>query len=566
MPNANCGIEDSHRAPARVFRSAFGIRHSAFTLVELIISIALVLIVMLGINYVFRMTSQTISSGQQLNEQVRNNRGAQAVMYDDFSRVAPDGACLLLRSRAIAAFRNRADLANDRDYVETASALARQTATRTVDLDGDGVEETVSPATYNLRNHRVDVISFFARGSFDRQTGGKTTPSGTAAAPASEQPLLAPQSTKEAWIWYGHLRLPDNNNAFSTSTDPGAATASVNPRNFFASQWILARQAILLQHPDMSNPTVPVIKDRNGDRQIFFDASAIPATGTTGLLAPLDYSTGTNVAGFTNMYDSRLDIAGTSIADYRKRLSVRLERNPPPIPPTAPSASQRWWDFLFLTDGRRFQTNPDIVRPVTSASFAKQSPIFLQGASQFIVEYAGDFLKQNLKADDTSNNATATPTDPVGRYGDVIDVYEAGDSTDGEIDFYVQNGVRKIRWYGLPRDTNGDGVIRADQGDVVPLRDLWQTALAPTIPLIANVGAPFEKDFPVNAQPLNRDYLTLPVGTAAAQLNRDPEYTCAWGPADIVRPRMIRVTIVLDDPAGRLAEGQMLEYIFTLPQ
>jgi hypothetical protein len=30
-------------------------------------------------------------------------------------------------------------------------------------------------------------------------------------------------------------------------------------------------------------------------------------------------------------------------------------------------------------------------------------------------------------------------------------------------------------------------------------------------------------------------------------------------------PQMLRITFVLDDPTGRLAEGQVYEYVITLP-
>lgn len=133
--------------------------------------------------------------------------------------------------------------------------------------------------------------------------------------------------------------------------------------------------------------------------------------------------------------------------------------------------------------------------------------------------------------------------------------------TDGEIDFYVDAATRtkRVRWYGLPRDTTGDGRIRAVDGDVVPLYDLIATAVDPAAPIPAS--APFERAPFVTSSPqaLTTDYaqLTLP--------NANPTYTCAWGPNDTVRPKMIRVTIVLDDQAGRLAEGQVLEYVFELP-
>src|SRR6202034_3260999 len=87
----------------------------------------------------------------------------------------------------------------------------------TVDINGDGVEgdktvpgEIISPATYDPRNARIDVLSFFARNLFSRQTGNPGT-------------YVDNLSSQEAWIWYGHLWLPSNNAALPYQ--PGAGSA-----------------------------------------------------------------------------------------------------------------------------------------------------------------------------------------------------------------------------------------------------------------------------------------------------------------------------------------------------
>jgi hypothetical protein len=46
-------------------------------------------------------------------------------------------------------------------------------------------------------------------------------------------------------------------------------------------------------------------------------------------------------------------------------------------------------------------------------------------------------------------------------------------------------------------------------------------------------------------------------------------YTCVWGP-DVNTtydplPAMLRITLVMDEPAGRLAEGQTYEFVIDLP-
>jgi hypothetical protein len=45
------------------------------------------------------------------------------------------------------------------------------------------------------------------------------------------------------------------------------------------------------------------------------------------------------------------------------------------------------------------------------------------------------------------------------------------------------------------------------------------------------------------------------------------QYIVAWGPdtAGEPMPRMIRIVATVDDPAGRMASGQTMEYVIDLP-
>ena len=47
-------------------------------------------------------------------------------------------------------------------------------------------------------------------------------------------------------------------------------------------------------------------------------------------------------------------------------------------------------------------------------------------------------------------------------------------------------------------------------------------------------------------------------------------YYAAWAPNDLrkgspTRPKMLRITMTVDDPNGRLTEGQTFEYVIDLP-
>jgi len=617
-----------------------------FTLVELMISIALMLLLMAGVNLIFRMTGQAVGAGQTLSEITRNAQAAQAVMQRDFSAaVVKDAPAIILVSRTQPAFRNRADQESDRNYdpsninfsdINSLLQLFRDQVL-TVDLDNNNIDgeqtvpgEVISSATYNHRNHRIDILSFFVSDLIRRQTG-------------NDGSLIADQSSSEGWIWYGHLWLPDSSFqyppprtlAIPSDTFPGRGTAITNPNNFYATQWILGRVAIALLEPDRSTGS-PVILDRNGVPQDYlsFDETnpgwnpSMSKVQQRFPLAPLQtwtlptdlQGTGGTAPANAQLQMSRYDLAGTSIATMKSQLEDFV---------TAYGWNRAWWTLLMPSDvvpnplnqrlwtGGRFQTVPYLVKPVTAASYARLAPVFLPGCTQFVVEYAGDFVRQNRNSWDYQDSGTG---DEAGVFGDVLDAcIDPGDpsayndaGTDGEIDFIVDfvdtnnNGIpdtpnelatarKRIRWYGFPRDVAGsptggpDGHIDGNDGtspirashlrDVVPLRDLIQTL--PPYKGVNNRVAPFERFYGVqwtadlsrgipprvslNQLPRMRDYAaTSPPNNPNMVVTPFHDYTCAWGPNDRIKPSMIRITIVLDDPNGRLGEGQTFEYVFRL--
>jgi hypothetical protein len=426
--------------------------------------------------------------------------------------------------------------------------------------------DTVFPSVYNLRNHRLDVISFFARGRFSRQTGNPDT-------------FVDGMSAQEAWIWYGHLHLPVNNASGNMVNDyphdptgvggtpdtfPCQGNSSTNPNNYFGSKLVLGRVAIVLKQPNTAGQVV----DNQGVAQWYLPASF------AGALDPLAYSTKVNpIAMSSSEYpsgyqlpDSRVDVAGTTIAGFRTILNAYT------------SASPSWYDAMM--DGNpgstasagpyytRFKCNPLVSKPMTSRDMAQASPYFIGGCSQFMVEFAGDFLTQ-----DRDPSHLIVLGAPRTNYGDV-QAY----APDGEIDFTVtypsgtgSPPVKQIKWYGMPRGTSGNNAIRGplsggapgtDQADVVPLRD-WVQNMKKSDGTAANPAslsnAPFEKNYPNILTFQKGDYkLNMSLGEA------QNGYTCAFGPTD-PHPKLIRITITLDDPTGRLPEGQTYQYVYALP-
>jgi len=391
----------------------------AFTLVELLISLALVVMLLAGVNEIFRASSDTVGIGQAVNAITRDARAAESVMQYDGRAWAPDAPVCFIRAT----------------LMNSPRGLLRR-----------------------------DYMGFPARGVYRRQT-------------ANDGAFVSGTMSREAWVWYGHL------------TDTSGAMTDY-----------LGRFALLLRDP----------------------ATISEAYITTTAALPLSPIAGNSPAsaGSWLLRQSRYDLGAATLETLRGRVA-------------AASATGNWW--MALCD-YRFQCNPRPARPLTSQAVALAAPILIEGVSEFILEYAGDFLVQET-TEDLDNDGQVTP-------GKVVALGQ-----DGRTDFLIHplTGQVCTRWYGYPRDTsstaaqfNGgpDGNIVRAAGpmdpnqlvDVVPLYDVLVAAnLSGAIP-----AWHFERE----------------LSNAA--------YTCVWVNQ---APRMVRVTMMLEDPAGRLAEGMRYELV-----
>jgi hypothetical protein len=431
-------------------------------------------------------------------------------------------------------------------------------------------------------------MCFFERGEFQRQTGDPT--------PAGAN-LVSPGSSTEALVWIGHLALPNNPGIADWDPKqpdqpsgggdfyaPGCATGShffvkgnttpsgINDNNQFASQWILGRcvtllaqtppvltGAYFLDYPDTSGTTVPL--------------SLLAQPG-----APLSTSHGTApgipiYASRTDiMYDQRDPIATfhaitanlgsfTRASDgnfwWEDLVGLSANRIGGSIGGGSTTPNEPWFANPLPTKNANFGTTPVSAAQWTSAAAAQTAPIFVRGCTQFIVEFAGDYAYQN--DDGTINTAMQS----LGK-------------TDGQIDFIVDKSnsdptkwTRRIRWYGFPRDTGSDtasgltGPPGADglisRSDVIPVN--WFLVNTPPTGW-------FEKSVPAQ---VGLPSASMPFTGSGNQPNLPPQispaYICAWGP-DVDpkwRPKLIRITMAIDEPTGRLNTEQTYEFIFALP-
>lgn len=567
---------------------------AAFTLVELMISIALVLVLILGINQVFSITSQGVAGGLALSTASRDNRSAQAVFYDDLRNIVmprnatggtfDDGVAFVIRSERVDAFRNRADHMGDPDSLATEDPTDAQIRSR--DFDENNVEgeaavygEIGSPALYNDRSHRVDRLMFFARELYRRQTGGIYATDDS----DPTEPYVAPMSSNEAYVWYGHLQLPD----FTTTSTlpgeefehrgPGARPYNTNRGNAYATDWALGRVVLTMREPVFESG-IPVIRDRNTDPQDFI-GRPLPPDPT--LLDPLERDSGSTGTPSYHLEWSRYDLLATTISEFKDILEG-YHRQWLALPPPPP-IDRAWYNVL---GDARFQANPLPGRPLDARGVARTAPVFLRGCTQFIVEFAGDFVTQDsrpfLNGDPTQINPQfghVSPQYPPVPDGMIDFVVHFEDDGNGFIDNAAENGtVRRVtRWYGMPRDTNGDGVIpgwvpgvNANQlTDVVPLRDVISSGMtqpppAAQPPYFAPVGYEIEH---IIIDPADDRRLPFSEDYAQDGLITGSRYVASWGPDTHLapKPRMIRITLALDEPGASMANEQTYEYVIELP-
>ncbi len=356
-----------------------------FTLVELMISIALVLILILGVNQVFKMSAQTVGAGQTLSDAGRDIRAAQAVMNSDFRSWAGDSPAMVINCDSSAnssskwGFLTRADELSDPD----GNALT-----------GNGGAPDAWPAIPSARSFRIDQVGFFAHGLFQRQTGNDPST------------FVAPMSSSDAWIWYGHANLinPAATNSYYT---PG------NGPNKYGASLVLGRTVMLLRAPDSSgniydNSSTPIT-------QAYIVGSNVSPITASAHVAPILAAAAAG-DGMT-AESSRYDLGGTTIYDFGQRVTIAT--------PNSALASMCF----------RAQCLPQVIKPLSPRGMAQSSPYFVGHVSQFIVEFAGDYARQ--KGDGTPNNAAG------------------GYDPDGVLDFDWNGTSRQIHWYGLPRYSGG---------------------------------------------------------------------------------------------------------------
>ncbi|HEX4053087.1 MAG TPA: hypothetical protein VHX86_02370 [Tepidisphaeraceae bacterium] len=648
------------------------IRRTAFTLVELMLSLAMVLLLIIGINYVFRSASDAVSAGENLNGINSAAQATQPILFNDLRDVSKNPPCFIIASQLVTQFLNSDDAKTSSDptviVTDNAGTQVKIANSASIGVGPGKYASSLSPAILNNRNHRADLLEFFAHGLYHRRSGNDGTYIGT-------------ESSDDAFIQIGHAALPANDlSAFygptglpiSSGQSSAMGTPGVARVGAYAADWVLARRITLLASPwtppaGSTNPQPITLGD--------YYYAAVPNAYSPALLnppvgidnatqfgvnmSPLSYGTqdisavasgGTPATSNTQIQSSRYDIAGVTPDQYERTIANAilgwqtagyLNASPwwnpliysfpitqnlatvpqywatssPPyavpyyqVPAQIPNSSPLYYTPLAPRGIKSFipanvsnadkpydpgqwlnrpQCNPLIQSPLSAAALAEMAPYFLQHCSQFIVEYAGDYLQQNPATGDMT-----------------------GLGPDGQIDFYLDaNGNKHIRWYGMPRSSTGtphlDGLgsglanevlIRGydnttDSGkslgsmppsgilnyftDVIPLRDyysMWldsqnDNTLVYSPPWEVDVNFDPTHDYGAYFNPTTNSVKYAPQANPQANDNafnnpaNPPRYVAAWHDD---MPAMIRILIKVDDPNNKIKDGPWYEYVFRL--
>jgi prepilin-type N-terminal cleavage/methylation domain-containing protein len=502
-------------------RPRLGRSRGGFTLVEVMISLALVLLLMYGVSQVFKMSSDAVGANQAVSTMVRAQRSAQSVLAEDWRSCATDSPLFLISSAI-----GYAGPANSQSWVTGFRNVQEQRNNGNDDptFFDDSTHKFLALGSSD-RVPRLDRLGFFARGSYRRQS----TP---------DDPTKPLATSGEAYIWLGHLAV-DN------------GTKRTDPENQFAADRILGRMAVLMRDGSTAGSNVfPPVVGQGGNSNAY--------------LWPFAYDTGSQ-----SVYS---DLASLSMDQFRLRANAAFDASSSKI-------INDWYAPMEIGGGKalRYWCNPTVTHPVTAEVLSSKVPIFVPNCTQFIVEYAGDYLNQdpqtglpkhgmgqNLQTNGGQFDATTFDVaDAVNEQPkDVNDPLIVHGTTDGQIDYVLDKSldqssgkndsskwVRRIRWYGLPRDIDGDGLIGRD--DVVPLAEVLRSFQIQVNG--ARTQASWEKILPPD--PPAKGYQDLDSNLATKFL-----YTCAWHNS---APPMIRILIKIGDPTGKLQDGQWYEYVLS---
>ncbi len=264
--------------------------------------------------------------------------------------------------------------------------------------------------------------------------------------------------------------------------------------------------------------------------------------------------------GNNNIENSRVDLAATSINDFAVKVQT--------VVPAGTLTNSALSTMIY-----RHECNPFVTKTTTattalmSEAVAKASPYFMSHVSQFIVEFAGDYLSQNPDGTPSVFPTAATPINPDGVTDFMFDRSQDVPKTAYNAATHAvpsPKWVKKIRWYGLPRDTDADNSVPSPLNTT--LATSYDTVSTVTDANVDAASASFVPPFVIFEVP--KPPALKGAGNYATTYNlaSPGPYHCDYAFKKGQMPTMVRILMKVDDPTGRVQDGPWTECVFNLQQ
>jgi hypothetical protein len=518
---------------------ARGSYHRAFTITELLVAIAVLVVVIIGTSKIFGTASQVTGLGQANQDLLQAATAIERQLRADIARLTHDGF-FAIHNVAVSNDVNGAVLLNPNlpaDVIIRADQLV---------FFATGVESSQSYKLASGSNHKgqstVARLYYGPAFQLPRASGYGAVAPGTAHdADAQAANPMTPWRSGTVGMANTTVVIGGGTNNFSRS-----ASAAINGTQPNCLQWLLVRQPVALCDDDLQN-------NNDNSKTVYFGdvVTARSIWMDVPLQQPPAYGWSREIR------NGRVDCAATLPNEIRRWI-------------TFSGANVRPWSGTFAPAQGGNQRNvissavyyPRAEREAPSMHRVDQAltnSVISEACSSFIVDWT--YEGSDVQRVDANGNIKGGVGEVLDALGNVVDPTPATPNSGDEFSGVIISRAGEQPWFGLADasrgvfpygslPTSGTGPLRA-ASTIMPL------GAFPNNVESESAAGPFNGTFVSDYWALfgyNQDRPLDATGNPHVDLGYTP-----W-------PSAIRITMVLHDPAGRLEAGREFQFVIDLPR
>lgn len=351
---------------------------AGFTLIELMVSMAVTIILVLFVNSIFATAGGAVRNGVAISRLIGATTIVTKQMDEDAQgMVGPrDGGFLVILNKRLKDVRLTPD---DPSRNDAGSATAKA----------------------NLPDLRVDQIGWIR----NRGNLKPLAPGGILADPSSSY-----SSASHVRIWYGHCLITDPDGSSPSRDELGEPDSP----NEIGINFVLGRQALFLDG-NIKNPT-GIHQDKRVQvyaENAYADANIVGDGLGQG-------------APNAKLYMGLTDIAGQSLDDIRREFSNAASSGTSQMARLAAS-------FVYGENRLHANPDPDIEKGYENWQIAQMHPIFVNHVSEMEVSFAGDYEDNDGRIDMETIEAEGSESGAQKRSYETIKWYDAENPPTGDL-------------------------------------------------------------------------------------------------------------------------------------